>query len=84
MPNALQCPACEGQLGGAGSQVSCHSCGKVFLLGGRPNSKLGALVVGVGIGLVLGFIGAYELQRFVFDAAASKTTITVPEQVPAD
>ena len=61
----LRCTSCEGELGWAGGQVSCRSCGKVFTMAGKPGSKFGVLVVGVGIGIILGFIAAYELNRFV-------------------
>ena len=68
MASEIRCTGCEGPLGWAGSQLSCHSCGKVHTLAGKPGSKLGVLIIGVFIGVILGFIGAYELNRFVLDS----------------
>lgn len=69
----LKCLSCEGELAWAGAQVSCRGCGKVYTMAGKPGSKLGVLIVGVGIGAILGFIGAYELNRFVLHASTSSS-----------
>ena len=65
MPQEVRCPACEGALGWSGAQLSCRACGKVYTIEGKPGSKVGVLIVGLGIGCILGFILAYELIRFV-------------------
>jgi hypothetical protein len=80
MAKELRCSSCEGELAWAGAQVSCRGCGKVYTMAGKPGSKLGVLVVGVGIGLILGFIGAYELNRFVLGVQQEEKIVEVESE----
>lgn len=84
MAQELRCFACEGELGWAGAQVSCRGCGKVYTMAGKPGSKIGVLVVGVFIGIILGAIGGIELSRFIssFDAGMETTKPIAPVSDP--
>jgi len=78
MAKELRCESCGGELGWAGAQVSCRGCGKVYTMAGKPGSKIGVLIAGVFIGVILGAIGGIELSRFIVSADAAK----VPTELP--
>jgi hypothetical protein len=88
MPASLRCLKCEGDLVWTGKQVSCTACGSVFTLSGRPAKRgIGMLLFGLGIGACLGFVGAYEMNRFVeFRASVTTTqaTETTSETISVD